>query len=83
MVRICLKHLNSFIENNSIVQYNSLPWFLHFHYSMFRGFEPGAFKMVKISMKKIKCFMQIRTSVLQSGYLEQNATTELHKTIQY
>ena len=45
---------------------------------MFRGFEPGAFKLVKISITKFKCFLEIQTSVLQSDCSECYST-ELHK----
>ena len=41
--------------------------FCIYDYSMFRGFKPGAFKMIKMTMKKCKSFWQIRTSVLQRG----------------
>ena len=53
--------------NNSTVQQFALVSVFIIILHMFRGFEPGAFKMVKLSMKRFKCFMKIRVSVLQSG----------------
>ena len=54
---------------------------------LFRGFEPGVFslevyKMVKISMKELKYFKQIITSVLQNGCpIVHDATTELPNSV--
>ena len=48
---------------------------------MFRGFEPGAFKKVKLSMKFLFCLC--RFVPVYFRMVVQNNTTKLHKTIQY
>ena len=50
------------------------------HNSMFRVFEPGAFKMVKISMKKFKVYS--RFNLVSFTVDIQDATTELQDSIQ-
>ena len=49
---------------------------------MFRGFEPGAFKMVKISMTFFYFLWQILTPVSFRVDV-QDATTELQDSIKY
>ena len=52
--------INTKPRETAILWYNPIPLLA------FRGFEPGPFKMIKISMKKFKILRKIRTSFLQS-----------------